>query len=110
MIINGNDATDYCIDRITELDLGMMFLVFNKVLMTRSSKQILFFKIVQDEETKVRTWKQYHKIDIEGFISYTRGNIRVQVISEYRIYFYIIDRETLEPTLENTMGNYMQCN
>ena len=28
---------------------------------------------------------------------------------EDRIYFYLIDKETLMPTLENVMNNYMKC-
>jgi hypothetical protein len=33
----------------------------------------------------------------------------VQVVTETKIYFYIIDLETYEVTLENMMNNFMNC-
>ena len=36
--------------------------------------------------------------------------MRIQITTDERIYFYRIDPETCEPTLENVMSNYMNCN
>lgn len=30
-------------------------------------------------------------------------------MTDEKIYFYLIDKETFEPTLENVMYNFMQC-
>ena len=46
-------------EKITDDDMGSMYLLFDQALVTRSSSSILFFKI--DEETG--RWKQYHKFD-----------------------------------------------
>jgi hypothetical protein len=37
------------------------------------------------------------------------GNIRIQLTTEKLVYFYLINKETLEPDLENVMYNYMAC-
>jgi len=87
-----------------------MYLVYNQVLVSRSSKSVYFFKIEYDEEEEDRVWKLYNVIDIAGFISYTKGNIRMQIITDSRVYFYLMDKETLEPILENCMYNYARCN
>ena len=86
-----------------------MELVFNSALIARSSSDLVFFKIVEDEKTLERTWVQYHSIETRGFLYYIKGNIRIQVCDEDHVYFYIIDKETLIPTLENVMKNYMKC-
>ena len=39
-----------------------------------------------------------------------KGNKRIQITTDSHIYFYIMDRDTLEPSLENVMNNYMECN
>lgn len=31
------------------------------------------------------------------------------MVDEGHIYFYLIDKQTLEPKLENVMYNYMKC-
>ena len=36
-------------------------------------------------------------------IFYIKGNIRIQITTDEFIYFYLIDKETLMPTLENVM-------
>jgi len=109
-VIKGNDMQDYFYERMTELDLGQMYLVYNKALITRSSSNIYFFKLEEDENTGDRKWKLYHTINKRGFIYYIRGNVRIQITTDDRIYFYLIDPETCEPTLENVMFNYMNCN
>ena len=122
------------IEKITDADLGSMYLLFDQALVTRSSSSILFFKI--DEETKL--WKQYHKFEnMRGQIYFIRGNIRIQVVTDEKIYFYMIDKVTEKrkqskkerketmmksslvdsdvevitfmPNLENVMYNFMNC-
>lgn len=95
---------------MTELDLGQMFLVYEQALVARSSSEILFFKIVVDDYTGERYWKQYKVIQARGMIYYIKGNVRIQITTDQKIYFYLIDKKTLEPILENVMFNYMGCN
>ena len=83
-----------------------MYLLFDQALVTRSSSSILFFKI--DPETG--DWTQYHKFEkMRGKIYFIRGNVRIQVTTDEKVYFYLIDKETFEPKLENVMFNFMQC-
>lgn len=51
--VNASNPDECTLEKITDADLGSMFLLFDQALVTRSSSSILFFKI--DEETK--TWK-----------------------------------------------------
>ena len=109
--MNADNPGDFTLDRMTEMDLGQMALIYNSALVARSSSDILFFKIETDEDTDVRKWKLYHTIsNVRGFIYYIKGNIRIQVTSDIKIYFYLIDKLTFEPILENVMFNYMNCN
>ena len=87
-----------------------MYLVYNKALIARSSSDILFFKLVYDENAERDKWKQYDIIHARGFIYYIKGNVRIQVTTDEKIYFYLIDPETLKPQLDNVMYNYMNCN
>lgn len=87
-----------------------MILVYNSALIARSSSDILFFKIVIDEDTEEKVWRQYKVIEKRGFIYYIKGNIRIQITTDDKIYFYLINKETLMPNLENVMYNYMGCN
>ena len=47
---------------------------------------------------------------MRGFIYYIKGNVRIQITTDDKIYFYKIDKTTLMPELENVMFNYMGCN
>ena len=87
-----------------------MVLVFNEALIVRSSTKILFFKQIKDIETGEENWELYHDLNIRGFIFYIKGNIRIQVTTDHMIYFYIIDKDTHMPELENVMYNFMGCN
>ena len=87
-----------------------MYMVYGQALIARSSSEILFFKRVVDEFTGEKNWKMYHRIAARGFIYYIKGNVRIQVTTDEKVYFYLINQETLEPTLENVMFNYMKCN
>ena len=63
-----------------------------------------------DEDTEERVWRQYHMLERRGFIYYIKGNIRIQITTDEKIFFYLIDKETFAPILENVMMNYMACN
>ena len=67
------------------MDLGQMYLVYNTALMVRSSSDILMFKIVKDEKSGARNWIMYNSIESRGSISYIKGNVRLQVVSEEKI-------------------------
>ena len=83
-----------------------MYLLFDQALIVRSSSSILFFKI--DPETD--EWTQYFKIPkMRGNIFFIKGNIRFQVTTDEKVYFYLIDKITLMPKLENVMYNFMNC-
>lgn len=47
---------------------------------------------------------------MRGFIYYIKGNIRIQITTDELVYFYLIDKDTLMPNLENVMYNFMGCN
>jgi len=86
-----------------------MVLVYNKALVARSSQDIVFFKFVFDDQEQKKKWKQYFCLHHRGFLSFNKGNIRIQITTDDRIYFYLMDKETLEPKLENVMFNYLAC-
>mmetsp|Transcript_2923 Transcript_2923/g.4511 ORF Transcript_2923/g.4511 Transcript_2923/m.4511 type:complete len:194 (-) Transcript_2923:3193-3774(-) len=109
-IINADNPSDFVLDKMTDMDLGQMYLVYNNALIARSSGDILFFKIVKDEDTEERKWVLYNTIELRGFIYYIRGNVRIQIVTDEKIYFYMIDKDTLEPILDNVMKNFMSCN
>ena len=87
-----------------------MTLVYGEALIARSSSQVLFFKQVLDKMTKTTSWELYHTINVRGFVYYIKGNVRIQVTTDDNIYFYLIDKKTFMPELENVMMNYMCCN
>ena len=60
-------------------------------MVARSSSDILFFKLVKDEETDQRNWVQYNSIHARGFIYYIKGNVRIQITTDEKIYYYLID-------------------
>ena len=87
-----------------------MFLINNKALVVRSSDKIFFFKREKDEDTEVYSWQLYETLKHKGLIYYIKGNVRIQVTTDEKIYFYLIDQKTLEPKLEAVMFNFMKCN
>lgn len=114
-VVSGDDAQETKFEKMTDQDLGQMYLINNKALIARSSSKIVFFKIVEEEDENDpnkmnRFWKQYNQLDVRGFIYFIKGNKRIQVTTDDKIYFYLIDPETFEPTLENVMFNFMGCN
>lgn len=86
-----------------------MYLVYNSALITRSSNEVLFFKIEWNDVDLRREWIHYNTIAVRGFIYYIKGNVRIQVTTDEKIFFYSINEETLEPALQNVMYNYMGC-
>ena len=96
---------------MTDQDLGQMYLINNKALIARSSSRILFFKIKHDEDDpSIKFWKEYRVLNVRGFIYFIKGNKRIQITTDDKIYFYLIDPITFEPELENVMYNFMDCN
>ena len=84
-----------------------MYCLFDQVIVVRSASSILFFKKCSEIKGK---WDQYYEFpDLRGQIYFIKGNIRIQVTTSEKIYFYIIDKETFLPKLENVMYNFMQC-
>ena len=52
---------------------------------------------------------QYAQLDHKAMIYFIKGNIRVNICTDDKIYFYRIDNDEFEPRLENVMYNYMGC-
>ena len=71
-----------------------MYLINDKALVARSSGKVMFFKREKDEDTSQRYWTLYKTIYHKGLIYYIKGNIRIQVTTEEKIYFYKMDLET----------------
>ena len=54
-------------------------------------------------------WQVINTIKVRGSISWTTDTNRLEVTTNEQIYFYTIEDETFELTLENVMNNYMSC-
>lgn len=76
-IMKPETPQDYLLDKVTDLDLGQMYLVYNQALITRSSDLVLFFRIIKNDVTGRREWKHYNTIHARGFIYYIKGNVRI---------------------------------
>jgi hypothetical protein len=90
------DPSDYWDEKLTDMDMGVMYLLFDEALVTRSSGAILFFKLEYDDKDDTRGhWHLYHQIeDMRGSIFFIRGNVRIQIVTDEKVYFYMIDRKT----------------
>ena len=86
-----------------------MFLVFNQLLVARTSSNVTIYKYEQNDETKEWEWNIHEILEIRGFVYFIKGNVRFQISTEEKIYFYIVDKNTLEISLDNVMFNYMNC-
>ena len=53
-------------EKISERDLGQMYIFQNDVLIVRSSASILLFKLEEDEYTQNKNWKQYTQLELKG--------------------------------------------
>lgn len=71
-----NDWT-WSVEKMTDSDLGQMYLIYNRALIARSSSNILFFKQTWDEVNEKWKWVQYNCIPARGFIYYIKGNVRI---------------------------------
>jgi hypothetical protein len=40
---------------------------------------------------------------------FIKGNIRINITAEDKIFFYLVNNAEFTPVLENVMFNYMQC-
>ena len=49
-VVSGDDAQETKFEKMTDQDLGQMYLINNKALIARSSSKIVFFKIVEEED------------------------------------------------------------
>ena len=87
-----------------------MIMFGGECLIVRSSGCVYFFKQEVDQMSGFESWVLFHTIKVRGFIYYIKGNIRIQVTTDEVVYFYLIDKETFMPTLENVLYNYMGCN
>jgi hypothetical protein len=54
--VNAENIEETRWEKITEADLGSMYLIFEEVLVVRSSGSILFFKLGED----TGLWEKYH--------------------------------------------------
>lgn len=81
------------------------------MLVTRCSDSVNFFKLeTLDKDDPHKYWINYHIVnDLRGNIFYQRGNVRIQITTDSKIFFYLIDKITFEPSLENVMNNFMKC-
>ena len=99
-----------------------MYLIFNNILIAKSSQEILLFKLQPKKKYKSALensyveleWVKYHTIDINGFIYYRQGDERFQLITDKLVYFYTFEEGEngemdLIPKLENIMSNFMAC-
>ena len=84
-------------------------LIKNKILVARSSQNILFFRQEWDEDEELKLWNQYHCIRSRGFISSERKSKYFQVIEDEYIKFYKFeDEKNFHPVLQNVMYNFTQ--
>lgn len=93
--------------------LGQMYLIFYNALIVSCSNDIIFFRIEIDEDSGERVWTPYQTLKYRGSIYYIRGNVRVQIVTDEKIYFYAIDQNNKEDpyraTKQNVMNNFMAC-
>jgi len=58
------EKEDFYYEKIYDKDLGKMYLINGKALVSQCSSQIQFFKLVLDEFTHERHWQNYRTINI----------------------------------------------
>lgn len=125
-----NDINEVREQRLTTQDFGDIFFYNNNILIMKSSAQILFFKLMCEENTLKKThefkWKCYEKLDIQGFIYNIPDSNAIHIITDTLIYFYRLENmenktnskshtygddphESFMPRLESVMYNFMQA-
>jgi hypothetical protein len=90
--VKAKEPEHYQLEKITDLDLGQMYLIFNQILAVRTSSDITFFKLVYNTDLKRREWVLHLVLNIRGFLYFMRGNVRIQICTDEKIYFYIVDK------------------
>ena len=101
---------NYVTEKPLNKSLGEMYLIQEQALVAQCSEKINFYKRYLNKRENKTYWKLYHSLDHKGAIFFMRGNIRVNICTDDKIYFYLINNEQFEPRLENVMYNYMGCN
>lgn len=111
--INPNNPCDYNLNKITDQDLGQMFLYKNSALIVRSSSKILFFKINREVDPLTKKineiWRIYHTLYERGSIFTIKGNQKIQITTIDKIYYYRMEPITFYPIFENCLYNFMDC-
>jgi hypothetical protein len=75
--INPDNLEDFRFERMTEMDLGQMVLIYGEALVARSSSRVLFFRQEYDKVLCVTKWVLYHQIRARGMIFFIKGNVRI---------------------------------
>ena len=76
--VNASNTMDAKIEKFTDQNMGQMFLFNERALICKSSSRVLFFRQIPNEEDEGQLeWKQYHVINIRGFIYFIKGNVRI---------------------------------
>ena len=99
-----------------------MYLIFNNILIVKSSCEIILFKLQPKKKFKKAAdasfveleWVKYHTIDIIGFIYFRQGDDKFQLITDKLVYFYSFEEGPNGeinpiPKLDNIMYNFMAC-
>ena len=107
--IEMDDLSKHRYQNISDRDMGQMILWNSECLITRSSTVVQFYKQVWDAKEKYYEWDCVSEIESTGFISSNRKGNNFYITEDEFIYFYTIDGDTLKPTLQNVMFNFMQC-
>ena len=107
--INPDNIDSYQLQQVIEGDIGQIELVMGRCLVIQSSSKIMFLLQKEDIISKKLTWQAFKTIRIRGSIYFMKGTCQMQVTTNDHVYFYNIDSDTFEPTIENVMINYMTC-
>ena len=94
--------------------MGQAYLLKSNVLVIRN-QNINFFRREKvenefmDHHKTDFNWKKYHVLSQYGAICNTPGSNEMLVVTHQKIYLIRIDLETLMPTLESVIFNFMGC-
>lgn len=103
--------------RISDWDIGSTFFYANRVLMVKSSNQLLFFRLEIEQDSivsKIKNrlkWVKYLELDVQGFFVSMKDSDMIQIVTDELVYFYEFDKsdESFVPKLKNVMNNFMGC-
>lgn len=51
----------------------------------------------------------YHTLEFGGNIFHIKGTWRLQIVTEDKVFFYMMDDHDFMPNIENVMNNYVNC-